>query len=659
MNDLTQPDRLTSKLLEEKDSDAKVNLELERKKIYDFLISTVNTVSPEETLERFQRLFLFGEASNNPQVVQAIHSISLSHYEIFFINTLKRCCYILINHWFSLRQFQPIKTLVNLLDRVEQMPPCFSQIIRQVRCWIVHFVNSQDYQELKVFSALGRSDKIDWSGRYASYLLASQYLDPQNPPEQREISRELAKKLKFKFNLELAMYTARYESPAIAERRSSNPTQINDRTIPLIKLALYKNITDCYQKYHLFFDQNFGKISVLEFKYFLYEYLTFSGSDRAALEVFKTQLFPEFLKLHEHRNNDPLSFDLFLTLCRALVARLTTEDGRSPSLVFILLNVQTNPLTLVLILLKLVLICKYTRPHLEVAIAQLIHLYDRLSPEECQWFVQFLEIFQIIFAIYTENVRYNLVKVIADDAGTPPSLDLKAYRVFSQLKGADLHGIDLSQADLHGDELSAADLRGANLSCADLAQADLSLAKLNSANLTGATLDAANLTVVDLRDAQLQRASLKKADLCHANLEGANLSGTNLTHADLGDANLERANLSNANLSGANLERAHLNAANLYGANLSQVNLSHANLRGANLEKALLRSAQLTDADLEDANLQRADLSFADLSRTVLAAANLGNAFVRHAKLNDADLSNADLQGTNFFGTDLDCVKRR
>lgn len=653
MNDSIEPPRQSSDLLAQKGLGSTPHLETHRQTIYKFFLKAIQTDPEEDVIEEFRRLFVFGDASGNTDLFEALYSIILSKDELFFRNTFKRCCYIFINHWFSSRKYKAIKRLVRLLDEIEKLPPSLSQIISCLRSWIVNFIKSQEYQELKVFTALGRSEKFGWSQRYASYLLAPQYLDPQNPPEQREISRQLAKKLKFKFNLELAMYTARYDSPALVNRRSSNSTHLNDRIIPLIKLALYRNITDSYTRYHHLFERDAEKMSVLDFKHSLSEYLTFSCSDRAALEILNTQLFPRFQKLNEDQNCEILSFELFLKLCRWLVDLLTTENGREPSSIFILFNVQSNPLTLVLILLKLVLLCKYTRPHLEVAIARLIHLYNNLSKEECQWFISFLEIFQIIFAIYTENVHYNLVKVQDADVGDRGRVNLQAYRVFSQLKGADLHRIDLSRSDLHSDELSAADLRDANLSCADLTQADLSLAKLNRANLRGATLDEANLTVANLSDAYLQRASLKKADLSRSDLQRADLSGANLTRADLGAANLHLANLSNANLSGANLYGTNLSGANLHGANLSQANLSHANLQGANLEKVLLRRAQLMDTHLEDANLQRADLSFADLSRANLRAVNLRNALLRHVTLDHTDFSHADLQDTNFFGTDF------
>ncbi len=44
-----------------------------------------------------------------------------------------------------------------------------------------------------------------------------------------------------------------------------------------------------------------------------------------------------------------------------------------------------------------------------------------------------MEIFNITFAIYAENVEYNLVKM-EEDQSSNPQLNLDDYRVFSQMK---------------------------------------------------------------------------------------------------------------------------------------------------------------------------------------------------------------------------------
>lgn len=48
--------------------------------------------------------------------------------------------------------------------------------------------------------------------------------------------------------------------------------------------------------------------------------------------------------------------------------------------------------------------------------------------------INFLEIFNITFAIYADNVQYNLVKVQADDVSSQSCANLASYRVFSQMK---------------------------------------------------------------------------------------------------------------------------------------------------------------------------------------------------------------------------------
>jgi hypothetical protein len=64
---------------------------------------------------------------------------------------------------------------------------------------------------------------------------------------------------------------------------------------------------------------------------------------------------------------------------------------------------EGHPLTAVVLLLKIVLICKPARIHLESCIADLIGYYDKF-PEESIWMKNFIEIFNIMFAIYADNM---------------------------------------------------------------------------------------------------------------------------------------------------------------------------------------------------------------------------------------------------------------
>lgn len=662
--------------------------------IYKFLKGLVNSQPPETVLLEFKNLFISGESSINQEGLQALYRIILNNDEEEFKNTLKRSCYILINNWASQRKFASIQELIEILADAKETPTPLSPSLKRLKSWITNFVDQEDYQELKLFAAPHLSQERGyWSHRYTSYLLVPQYLDSRNPKEQREIARNLSQRLKEKFKFDLAMYTARCNSPIAQNQELSNPTKLGEGVIRLIKKVITRTtLFDYTNQAHIFLQQT-RELNYLKFKYRLKRYLGVSIHQKGLSESLPTKLYEKLDNLYESHNQDSLNVDLLLRTCRQIIEWLTTEDGQEPSYLFILLTTQGNTLTLVVILLKTILICQYVRTYLEVCIAKLIRYYENYPEKECQWFINFLEIFNLVMAIYTENVQYNLVKVRDNHSDNQPVGDSDSYRVFSQFKGADLRGNDLSHTDLRHSDLSAADMREANLCGTDLTQADLSLAKLSNANMSFAILNEAELIAADmnhanlssarliatklrhadlhqanlthailsratinasnLSGADLREADLQYTDLSHTNLNQANLSGANLQYADLSNANLSGANLSGANLQNANLAHANLHSAKLTQANLSRADLESVNLRGANLQGALLRHVRMSHASLMGANLRDTDLSHAELIGGNLRGTNLSDALLRHVNLSGADLRDADLRGANLFSTNL------
>ena len=673
------------------------NLQQSQDLIYKSLKSLVNSQPPETVLLEFKNLFISGDSSINPEGLQALYRIILNNDEEEFKNTLKRSCYILINNWAAQRKFGSIQELIQILAEAKETPTPLSPSLKRLKTWVINFVDQEDYQELKLFAAPHLSQERGyWSHRYTSYLLVPQYLDSRNSKEQREIARNVSQRLKEKFKFDLAMYTARCNSSITENQELSNPTKLGEGVIRFIKKVITRTtLFDYTNQAHIFLQQT-RELNYLKFKHRLKRYLEIGVNQTGLLEVLPTKLYEKLDNLYENHNQDSLNIDLLLRTCRQIIEWLTTEDGQEPSQLFILLTTQGNTLALVVILLKVILICQYVRTYLEVCIAKLIRYYENYPEKECQWFINFLEIFNLVMAIYTENVQYNLVKVKDNYSENQPVGDLDTYRVFSQFKGADLRGNDLSHTDLRYSDLSAADMREANLCGTDLTQADLSLAKLSNANmsrailneaeliaadlnhadLSGARLIATKLRHADLHQANLSHATLSRAtlnastlsgadlrqadlqytDLSYANLNHANLSGANLQYADLSNASLSGANLSGANLQNANLSHANLHKAKLTEANLSRADLESVNLRGANLQGALLRHVKLSHASLSGAKLSRADLSHAELSCGNLRGANLQGALLRHVNLSGADLRDANLRGTNLFSTNLNCA---
>jgi uncharacterized protein YjbI with pentapeptide repeats len=659
------------------------NIQQAQESIYQFLIKIVHHNTPETVLQEFRQLFLLGKEPSEPHVKTALDIIIASKNNQEFRNTLKRSCYILINNWSSKRSYNFIQNLIHLVGDPPLKQTTLSPAMTRLKGYVANFVDSHDYQELKLFSAPytaeAEAEQQHWSHRYTSYLLVPQYLDSRNPIEQRETAKNLSRRLRKKFKFDLAMYTARSDSPNFnPEQKVTNPTRLGSHVIQLIKKISSRQLLVNCQSYAEHLNQQVENTTYQDFKQDLKKYLLFLINTPVYSEIIDQYLFSRLDDLYKNHHVKPISADLLLRTCRRMIEVLTTEDGREPSTLFILLTNRGNPLTLVVILLKIILLCKYAQTYLDVCIAQLIRYYEDSTEKDCQWLINFLEVFKIVFAICTEDTQYNLVK-LSDNDNEPDVyvMDLDDYRVFSQFKGTDLRSAELRGTDIRYMDLRAADLRKADLAGADLSKADLSLAKLSQTNLSGAMLDRTELSGAMLQDANLSGASLNQANLRCADLRQANLCCAILKGAKLRRANLQQADLSGADLSNASLDSANLMNANLRHANLSHADLSKANLKGVDLRDANLTGAQfnwtqLHYANLGAANLDRADLSYAslrhanlqktDLTRTNLSNSNLSRsdmrkALLRHVNLTGANLSHANLIGANLFNANLTDVK--
>ncbi|MGB7274399.1 MAG: pentapeptide repeat-containing protein [Geitlerinemataceae cyanobacterium] len=588
--------------------------------ICDYILALIKSASPEEALYYFKKIFLEEDSIEDPKIKAALNCFFSFRDREEFTHTLKRCCYILINNLHATRNSRHIVDMIENFDRFSEKDRSWGVHVSLLKSWIICFVQSSDYLDLKkfvspiIYSTRHKKEKINnWSSRYSSYLLVSQSLDVNNPEEQREFSRILSQQIRDKFKFDLAMYTARSESPSSQFKNLTNPTKLGNTAISLIKQIVSKhNLFKYADRARIWIDRA-EQLNYKEFKKNLLEYaVVSSGEDTLAISL-KNKLSEKLETLYSNNDPEPVNRDLILRTCKRTIDFFTIENGQDPSLLFILLTNGGNPIALVIILLKIIMICSSARPHLELCIAKLIQYYENYPEKECRWFINFVEIFNLIFTIYIENIRYDLVKVTDDGSEHGVIEHLDGYRLFCQAQGLKLGDRDWSGADLSG---------------ADLRRAELQNGKLSGANLS---------------QVSLHGAKLSDADLSHADLQY-----TNLSRADLSRADLRRANLSHANLRGASLK-----GANLTGANLSHADLDCADLSGVDLSRAILRRSSLRYANLTQANLSHADLTRAQLNHVNLSHTDLTDSFLRHTNLSNSVLIRAHLTGANLFNTNL------
>ncbi|MEH2283607.1 MAG: hypothetical protein V7K90_20140 [Nostoc sp.] len=413
-----------------------LNVQIAQEEVYSFFVEIVKKLPPEDVLREFKGLFIDGLDLEDSDYIPGIYSIFLDDKEQELYNTLKRCCYIIVNNWKTNRKDKYIQELVNLfvnenLKIKSNNPP----VVKICKSWLENFVNSKDYKDLKLFATkYEESFKGHWANRYSSYLLIDQSVNDNNPKEQQEAARRLSKQIKDKFKFELAMYIARSQSAVSSTTRYTNPSVLGDQALRLIKTIVLKRGVFSHENIaHIFIKQTENQ-TLKEFKINLEKYLFFSVENQESVEIWRRH-FTENLSLWKTGyNQEIITKELFLRTCNRVIDCLTTENGKEPSSLFILLLNQGHALTLVILLLKIILISRNSRRHLETRIAHLIRFYENYSEEECKGIINFMEIFNITFAIYAENVEYNLIKMEEEEQSSNQQLNLDGYRVFSQMK---------------------------------------------------------------------------------------------------------------------------------------------------------------------------------------------------------------------------------
>ena len=113
---------------------------------------------------------------------------------------------------------------------------------------------------------------------------------------------------------------------------------------------------------------------------------------------------------------------------------MTSRKNGRPSKFFYLLASQEKTLILVLLLLKLVLICKHSRHHLESCVTHLIKYYDNQNSQNCQWFSTFLETLEVALTISLDNVHYDVVRMGRKPGENSQDSSHKDYWVFPQIQ---------------------------------------------------------------------------------------------------------------------------------------------------------------------------------------------------------------------------------
>jgi hypothetical protein len=415
-------------------------LEKLQAEIYRLWSEKIDLLSPEQILAEFQRFFLdYQPGREDSQLQKSLDILVAANRKDTFIYTLKRCTYLLIYQWQKSKNYSLI---VNLVDRLVIFNNNKSLIAsrnnslyrRKVIGWIINFTESKDYEEMIFFSLKYDKNRAKhWSYRYVYYLLIFQSINIDNPKEQRDAAKLMARNIKQEFKFNLAMYVSRSQMEIELNENDKNPTLLGKEVLHFIKSIAAKQEQFSYRNIANIFLKQTQNMSYINFKFALQKYLVFGLEEKKIAENIQNKLLSEFSSLYQNKNQEKIDNALFLRTCNKVFELFSIDSNRKPSDLFILLITQQSHFTLVLILLKLILISPNSRIHLETKIAEIIKYYMDSPEKQCKWLINFLEIFNITFAIYADqDVEYNLIKKKSNKANAQTKDPLDSYQIFLQ-----------------------------------------------------------------------------------------------------------------------------------------------------------------------------------------------------------------------------------
>lgn len=394
----------------------------EEQQLYDHLLSLVQVELPNQLVQRFRSLFIEGVGYPENEIVAVLDKIAaskLADYEFRFV--LNRCCHILINRWQTRPQYQAfIPTLVELFETSPSrsvMAFSRSRSVRRLRELVKDFADSEQYLTLRrLAQVIGQSaelrepvgsEPLGTLIRRYPYLYEHCLMAEGSTYEQQQTVRQLKAKAQRQYEVDLSQFVT-YQVRRSQLIRSNavsasgrtlqpvkNPTLLTERELctALKHFAgksqgsrTYRDVAQC------FLTHSAQVSSFRAFKDDLYQYITASVDPEYGKRQFNNHLYTQLAGFLPESDDQKLNDFLLVRTCSQLLNFLVVESTQKPNhFLFVDLISNLGPALATGLLLKIVLICRKVKPHLEKRFSILFNHYEACKHEAVQWLVQAME----------------------------------------------------------------------------------------------------------------------------------------------------------------------------------------------------------------------------------------------------------------------------
>ena len=412
-----------------------------QQQIYQHLFNLVQLQSPSETIERFRNLFIEGTNYPEIEIVSALDQITASKQsqrEFYFF--LNNCCHILINRWYMQPQkhyaiYQLISTFNNPPSR-KRIITSRSKSIRRLQELVKGFLKSEHYSSLqrlaqvlnKTTNSLADSKNqslVSLIRRYP-YLHEQCLLNEHSTIEHQWIVKQIQAQVQKKFEIDLSQYvTYQVRLSQIATNTSesrknriihpvNNPTLLSDTQVNLA-LKSFVGKAEGESSYrdlaYNFLHYSSQATTLRAYKDDLYEYLI-SGIDwEYGKHQFHQRLYTQLQNTLPQADYQKVNDFLIVRTCTQLLNFLIVESSSSPQhFTFIDLITNQGSIRSIGLLLKIILICRKSKPYLAKRFGILFNHYESASTGNIDWLVESLEELNIALSIHFGNIDLSYFK---------------------------------------------------------------------------------------------------------------------------------------------------------------------------------------------------------------------------------------------------------
>ncbi|MCJ8281540.1 MAG: hypothetical protein MJK14_17185 [Rivularia sp. ALOHA_DT_140] len=409
--------------------------------IYQHLFNLVQLEPANEIIERFRVLFIEGTNYPQKEILSALDEITASkkadrEFHLF----LNRCCHILINRWYMQPQmhdaiYQLITTLNNS-PSARRIVTSRNKSIRRLHELVKGFLKSEQYTTLQRLAQVinktpnSQSDNKDKSlitliRRYP-YLHEHCLINEDATIEHQWIVKQIQAQVQRKFEIDLSQYVtyqvrlaqiAKYSSISKKNRiiqPVNNPTLLSDTQVNLALKSFvgkvegestYKDLA------YNFLHYSSQATSLRAYKDDLYEYLI-SGIDwEYGKRQFHQRLYTHLQNTLPQADSQKINDFLIVRICTQLLNFLIVENASSPQhFTFIDLISNQGSIRIIGLLLKIILICRKSKPYLAKKFAILFNHYESAATGSIDWLVESLEELNIALSIHFGNIDLSYFK---------------------------------------------------------------------------------------------------------------------------------------------------------------------------------------------------------------------------------------------------------